>query len=740
MDNVKILIVEDEIIIAMEIQDRVEGLGYEILDMVSSGEEALSLLKKETPDIILMDIMLKGGMDGVDTATQIRKTLNVPIIYLTAYADHNTLQRAKITEPSGYILKPVNEKELQIAIEIALYKHQMEEEGGKEEEANALSERFSQLSSIALDNTRMYRTMQQKLVQQKRVEEALRLSEERYALAASAANNGLWDWDLEQDEMYFSPEWKALIGYEEGEIGSRSRDWFNRVHHDDLERLQKGFASAIQGGSEHFENQHRLWHKDSSYRWMLSRGVPVRDESGKVTRIVGTLTDITHRKETEEQLVYEAFHDPLTGLPNRSLFTNRLMRAISKSRQLDNYRFAVLFLDLDRFKLVNDSLGHLAGDELLVGIAERLKECVRSVDTVARLGGDEFTILLEELKTKEDAFVVAQRIQETLTDPFYICQQDIFASTSIGIVLGHARYEGPEDLLRDADTALYQAKEHGKARYEVFDVEMHDNVRASLQIETELRQAIQQKEFSVHYLPILSLSNGQVVGLEALVRWNHPTKGLVLPNEFITAAEESGLILPLGEWILRTACTQLATWQAQFISYPPLTMSVNLSYKQLIQGQLVEQIPQILQYFNIDAQYLKVEIAERTLLEHMSAFSQTFTQLRALGVGLQLDDFSTRYLDHLYDFPLTTVKIDPSVIHGMMGPEQHAQILETIITLAHRLGLKVIAEGVETIEQVNLLRDLRCDYAQGHFFSPALNRADTETMLRQTMIEKRRIS
>jgi len=739
MDNVKILIVEDEMIIAMEIQDRVEGLGYEVLDMASSGEEALKIVRKETPDLILMDIMLKGGIDGVETATQIRQTLNVPIIYLTAYADNNTLQRAKITEPSGYILKPVNEKELQIAIEIGLYKHQMEKEGVAQKQAEALLERFSQLSSMALNNTRLYRTMQQKLVQQKRVEEALRLSEERYALAASAANNGLWDWDLQVDEIYFSPQWTALIGYEGEEIGSRPRDWFNRVHHDDLERLQKSLAAAIQGGSEHFENQHRLWHKDSTYRWMLSRGVPVRDETGKVTRIVGTLTDITHRKETEEQLVYEAFHDPLTGLPNRALFTNRLMRAISKSRQLHDYLFAVLFLDLDRFKLINDSLGHLAGDELLVGIAERLKECVRSADTVARMGGDEFTILLEDLKSQEDALIVAQRIQESLTEPFYICQQDLFASTSIGIVLGHARYEGAEDLLRDADTALYQAKKHGKARYEVFDVQMHDHARASLQLETELRQAIQQEEFRVHYLPIVSLKNGQVVGLEALARWQHPTRGLLLPVEFIAAAEESGLIIPLGEWVLRTACTELATWQAQFISHPPLTMSVNLSSKQLIQGQLVEQIPQILSEMHLNAQHLKVEIAERSLMEHVDAFDHTFSQLRALGVGLQLDDFSTRYLDYLHDFPLTTVKIDPSITHGTAMPEQHAQILDTIITLANRLGLKVIAEGVETMAQVNLLRDLRCDYAQGHFFSPALGSADTKTMLRQTMTEKRRI-
>ena len=698
------------------------------------------MVRQETPDLILMDIMLKGGIDGVQTATQIQQMSNIPIIYLTAYADGNTLQRAKITEPSGYILKPVNEKELQIAIEIALYKHQMEKEATAKKQAEALLERFSQLSSMALNNTRLYREMQQKLVEQKRVEEALRLSEERYVLAASAANNGLWDWDLKVDEIYFSSQWKALIGYEGDEIGSRARDWFNRVHHDDLERLQKNLAATIQGGGEHFENQHRLWHQDGTYRWMLSRGVPVRDESGQVIRIVGTLTDITHRKETEEQLVYEAFHDPLTGLPNRALFTNRLMRAISKSRQLDDYLFAVLFLDLDRFKLINDSLGHLAGDELLVGISERLKECVRSADTVARMGGDEFTILLEDLKAQEDALVVAQRIQDSLTEPFYICRQDLFASTSIGIVPGHSRYEGPEDLLRDADTAMYQAKERGKARYEVFNVEMHYNAVASLQLETELRQAIQQKEFRVHYLPIVSLHNGQVVGLEALARWQHPTRGLLLPIEFIAAAEESGFIIPLGEQVLRTACTQLAIWQTQFVMQPSLTMSVNLSSKQLIQGHLVEQIPQLLNETGLHAQHIKVEIAERSLMEHAASFEHTLTQLRALGVGLQLDDFSTRYLEYLDHFPLTTVKIDPSITHGAGMPEQHAQILDTIIRLAHRLGLKVIAEGVETMEQVNLLRDLRCDYAQGHFFSPALSKNDTEIMLRQVMTEKRRIS
>lgn len=748
MKKIKILVVEDEFIIAMEIQDRLENLGYEVIDLVPSGEEAIELIAEEEPDLVLMDIILRGKIDGVEAVREIRKRHDIPIIYLTANADEDTFQRAKITEPSGYILKPVEERELQIAIEIALYKSQMQKKVANRkamtffEKEEELVERFTQLSSMALNNTRLYRQLQQELVEQQRVEEALRLSEERYALAASAANNGLWDWDLQSDEIYFCDQWKAMIGYQEEDF-SRARDWFNRVHPDDLEHLQMNLAGIIKGAAEHFENEHRMWHKDGTYRWMLSRGVAVRNEKGDVCRIVGTQTDVTNRKETEEELLHEAFHDPLTGLPNRALFTNRLMRAISKGRQLENYRFALLFLDLDRFKLINDSLGHLAGDELLVGIAQRLKECVRSGDTVARLGGDEFTILLEDMKEMNHATIVAERIQETLTHPFNICRQEIFASTSIGIVLGDSRYEGPEDLLRDADTAMYQAKARGKARYELFDVKMHDEAVASLQLETELRQAIQREEFRLHYLPIVSLDNAQIVGLEALARWQHPSRGLLLPAEFISAAEETGLIIPLGEWVLRTGCEQLAGWQSQFPAYlqaspstgsghrgtSSLTMSVNFSFKQLMQSNLVEQIPDILWETGLTPKDLKIEIAESAITEQADAFAARLRELHALGVDLQLDDFSTRYFEYLHHFPITTVKIDPSVIHHIGQPGKQADIIYSIITLAHRLGMKVIAEGVESAQQVGLLRELKCDYAQGYFFSEPLNSQATEALL-----------
>lgn len=607
------------------------------------------------------------------------------------------------------------------------------------EDEVAMVERFAQLASIALDNARLYSAAQQELTERRRAEAALRESEERYALAAAGAKDGLWDWNLQTNDLYYSTRWKAMLGYDEQALGTRPADWFDRVHPDDLPPLRAALTTHLKGESEHFESEHRVAHRDGSWRWMLSRGLAVRDRTGEAYRIAGSQTDITERKLAEEHLLHEAFHDALTGLPNRALFMHRLERALRRAQQNERFHFAVLFLDFDRFKLINDSMGHLAGDMLLVAIARRLEGCLRPHDTVARLGGDEFTILLEDIHGIQDATGVAERVQRALTLPFQLNGQDVFISASIGIVPSEARYDRPEDILRDADIAMYQAKEQGKARHALFHVDMRRTVVTQLQMETDLRRAVERQEFRLWYQPILSLTTGQPAGMEALLRWQHPTRGLLTPGDFMSVAEETGLLVPLGHWILRTACEQLRAWALRYPLLPILTMSVNLSSKQVARPELPEQVAQILRETGVAPRYLKLEVMERALTEHAEVASKTLAGLRALGVDLQLDDFGTGYasLGYLHHFTITAIKIDHSFIRYISTPGEYESIIRTLINLAHNLGMKVIAEGVETEEQLALLTSLQCDYGQGYLFSPALESEDADALLRRAFQAQR---
>ncbi|MBI2072681.1 MAG: diguanylate cyclase, partial [Gemmatimonadetes bacterium] len=380
------------------------------------------------------------------------------------------------------------------------------------------------------------------ITQRKAAEAALRESEERYALAASGATDGIWDWDLRSGVAYFSSRWKGILGYGEDELGRVPDEWLKRIHADDLPRVKVELATHGEARTPHLESEHRLLHKDGTYRWVLVRGLAVRDQRGEAYRMAGSLTDISDRKKAEEQLIHDALHDPLSNLPNRAFFMTLLDRAIKRTRRRSEYLFAVLFVDLDRFKLVNDSLGHGVGDQLLAAISLRLKSCVRPGDVVARLGGDEFTILLEDIRGVNDATRVAERIQAELKEPFIFDGREVFTSASIGIALSTAGHERPEYFLRDADTAMYRAKTRGKARYEMFDEAMHARAVAQLQLETDLRRALERAEFRVRYQPIVVLSSGQITGFEALVRWQHSERGLIAPGEFIPIAEETGLI------------------------------------------------------------------------------------------------------------------------------------------------------------------------------------------------------
>ncbi len=448
------------------------------------------------------------------------------------------------------------------------------------------------------------------------------------------------------------------------------------------------------------------------------------------------IRNITDRKNFEKQLLYDALHDALTGLPNRNLFMNRLSHAIELAKRRDDYLFAVLFIDLDRFKVINDSLGHIVGDQLLIAISRKLEACLRSGDTVARLGGDEFAILLEDINGIEAATALAERLQRELSIPFYLDHQEVFVTLSVGIALSTTGYHLPEELLRDADTAMYHAKSLGRARYELFDQQMHDRAVALLQLDNDLRRAVERQEFILYYQPIVSLITGHITGFEALIRWQHPQRGLVPPDEFITLAEETGLIIAIGDWLLREACTQAQRWQQQFPKASPLTISVNLASQQFSQPQLVEKVGKILAETGMAPGTLNLEITEGTIMENIQLSKDIFVALKRLNLQLCIDDFGTGYssLSYLHRFPIDILKVDRSFVntinphtdsHGATGIE----ITQTIIMLAHNLELSVVAEGIETIEQLQYLRERNCEYGQGYLFSHPLPSHEVEALL-----------
>jgi diguanylate cyclase (GGDEF)-like protein len=445
----------------------------------------------------------------------------------------------------------------------------------------------------------------------------------------------------------------------------------------------------------------------------------------------GSQSDVTERKLVEQQLLHDALHDGLTGLPNRALFLDRLDRTIARARRNGNYSFSVLFLDLDRFKIVNDSLGHHLGDSLLTAFGMRLLKLLRSSDTLARLGGDEFVILLDELGNVSDAVLIAEKIQEDLKQPFNLNDQSVYISASIGVVTDTSGYEKPEDILRDADIAMYRAKADGKARHALFDPKLRERAITRLELEGDLRQALNNQEFTVLYQPILLLETGKISGFEALLRWYHPARGSISPVDFIPVAEETGLILPIGRWVLKEACNQLRTWQGRFPSDPPLTMSVNISGRQFVQPTILEQIQQILDETKLDPRTLKLEITESLLMENTEAVRATLTRLRQMGIQVLIDDFGTGYssLGYVQQFPIDTIKIDRIFVNQMSVKNSQLDLVGTIVELAHKFGMNTIAEGVETEEQLNLLKKLDCKFGQGWLFSKALSIDKVESLL-----------
>lgn len=568
--------------------------------------------------------------------------------------------------------------------------------------------------------------------ERRRTELALRESQERYALAAQGTNDGMWDWNLQSNSIYYSPRWKQMLGLSEKLVSESPEEWVSRIHPDDRAEVKKDMDAHISGNSSHFENEHRLLHKDGSYRWMQVRGLAVRNSGGTASRIVGSMTDITERKEAEQQLIFDALHDALTGLPNRLLFMDRLRHAIDRERRNTNYLFAVLFMDIDRFKILNDSMGHAIGDKMLVSVSQRLEECLRIGDTVARFGGDEFAILLENLNSEREALAIAERINEKFAHPFLLQGQEIHTAASIGIVFSSTGYDKSEDLLRNADIAMYRAKSNKGSRYEVFNNDMYSEVVARLEMETDLRTAVKQNQFKLLYQPIISVATGRITGLEALIRWQHPTHGTVPPNDFIPVAEDTGLIVDIGEWVLQEACRELRTIQNRLGSNPPLAISINISSKQLFPS-LLNQIREVLHETGIAPSSLILEITETMLMENANTVFPLLFELKKIGVKLNIDDFGTGYssLSYLYDLPVDMLKIDRSFIKRIGAHGENMEIIEAITSLSRSLNMGVIAEGVEEEHQLMQLGKLNIKYMQGYFFSRPLDGEQTMSLLHQ---------
>lgn len=565
------------------------------------------------------------------------------------------------------------------------------------------------------------------ITERRRADEALKESEHRYRQLGEGISHQVWtaepngrlDYVNARTLAYFDRTIDEMIG--EG--------WQKVIHPDDLDECLDRWRRSIATG-EYYETDFRLRCHDGEYRWFAARATPGRDSDGKIVKWFGTNTDIDEQRQSEAKLNYYAKHDPLTDLPNRVEFMIHLQAAIERANEHDLTKFAVLFLDLDRFKIINDSLGHIVGDKLLKQIAGRLRTYVRPGDVVARLGGDEFTILLNRTGGVSDVETVADRLQRNLSKPFNIDGYEVFTSASIGIIVSDDIMRQPEDFLRDADAAMYRAKEAGKARYEIFDREMLARNKNLLQLETDLRHAVDENQFEVLYQPIVELENGVVREFEALLRWRHPKHGLISPNDFVHIAEETGLIIPIGKWILEESCRQLAIWQKR--SRRQLSVSVNLSAKQLMHPSLMDVVRSIMDETGLKTSQLRLEVTENTVMEYHDRALSVLQELSSMGLSLATDDFGTGYssLSYLQTFPFERLKIDRSFIEQMMENERSRVIVKTILMLGENLGIQVVAEGIEREDQLSVLRELGCRYAQGYLFSPPVPAAQAKRQIR----------
>ncbi|WOD37059.1 putative bifunctional diguanylate cyclase/phosphodiesterase [Nodosilinea sp. E11] len=699
MDKKIILVVEDEVVIAMDLQAMLIELGHEVPEIVISGEAAIQTALELHPDLVLMDIHLSAALDGIDAAAAIVKALDIPVIYLTAYADEKTLQRASLTAPFGYILKPFEAKELRANLEIAFYKHSLEK---------TIKEHRQWLLAV--------------------------LNSISEGVAASDPSGLI---------KFMNPVAEVLTGWSQTEAIGRSPAEVFRFMDEVTRTLIDSplLRSLHENHTVYLPENTLLLTKQGDEIPVADSAAPIYSDRGQLEGAVMVVRDSTEQRRMEAQLEHNALHDALTHLPNRALFLDRLQQAIDRSRRSPEFGFAIMLLDLDRFKSINDTLGHLLGDQLLVAIAPRLQTHLRSIDTVARLGGDEFAVLLEDITDVAVACRTAERIVDDLAPPFMVGNHELLITASIGIVMSSIPYEQTTDLLRDADIAMYRAKARGGSDYELFDLAMHRQARQLMQREHALRHAIAHNELQVHYQPIVSLATYEVTSLEALVRWQKPNGELIYPDQFIALAEEMGIITSIDQWVLREACQQLQAWQQmgkgawvlanehltrQIDSTDPppsISINVNLSSHHFAQKNLLDTFVSILQDTGMGGHQLKLEVTESIFIKNAKEAAAILKQLKQLNVQICLDDFGTGYssFSYLHQFPIDIVKIDRSFIQDIDTDAEKLEIVRAMVGLCHTLDMAVTAEGIATPQQRDILQDLGCEFGQGYLFARATN-------------------
>ena len=667
-EPIRILLIEDDRGDAELLQELLREWGESefTVTWVQWLRAGLERLQGTEFDLVLLDLFLPDSK-GPETMLRLgEQAAHLPIVILSGFTDENIAMQALQNGAQDYIVKGENDG--QVVVRALRY-----------------------------------------AIERKQAQLALQRSEERFSLAARAANDGLWDWDLAAGTVYYSQRWQEMLGYGEGEIGNSINEWFDRVHPQEIQELKALLQTHRDGQT--IEHEHRIRHRRGHYLWVLCRGLVVGDSRGELRRVVGSLTDITRRRIAEEQLKHDALHDVLTGLPNRVYFAEQLEETM---RLAGTANVAVLFLDLDRFKVINDSLGHIVGDQLLSEVAIRLKSHLRPRDMLARFGGDEFVFLLRALNNVQEAVTIAEQLQELLAQPFELAGHRLFTSASIGIAFANARHQEPKDLIRDADTAMYQAKADGKARCAIFDPDHYELAVARWQLETDLRHALELNEMEPYYQPLVSVESQEIVGIEALLRWCHPEHGLLLPIQFIPMAEETGLILPIGEWLLNVACRQLRKWHR--LGFTSLRLTVNISARQLRDQKLPELVGQVLAEQALDPYSLELELTDVKAIDDYTQALRTILQLREMGVRISMDDFGHDTSMHsLKKYPVDTLKIDQSYIRGTGRKDvKKVSILRAIVAVGHSLNLNIVAEGVETEEQLAMIQELGCDEAQGY--------------------------
>lgn len=713
MSKGTIICIDDDRLILNSLRDQLQRIiddTYDI-EVAESGGEALELFTELEVDQIAIPLVICDqnlpdmGGDSLLSYLQIQYPKTRKIL-LTGEANLDAVIHAvNSANLYRYIAKPWDETDLKLTVKAALKSHLQDEQ---------LIEQNRTLRAV---NAQLKGEIDERqLVQQKLQESEIRLES-----ILNSLDDVVWSAAVEEFQLlYLNPAAEAVHGYPVSSFLSSPHLWLDVIHPADRHQMVHFFDQLLAAGSLNIE--YRILRPDGEIRWLKNRGHVITDDQGRPSRLDGIIYDITEQKRAQAQLLHDAFHDELTGLPNRNLMMERISQSLKRQHRIPDYQFALLFIDLDRFKIINDSLGHLVGDQLLVAIAHLLENCLRTSDTVARLGGDEFTILLDGIQGIDDAIHVAERILETLKTPFQVGDHSVFTGSSIGIAYNSVQYDDATLLLRDADIAMYRAKSLGKGCFVVFSPEMHAQTLSLLKLERDLRSAVDRQELVLYYQPIIDLTTGDLSDVEVLVRWQHPERGLVMPSDFIPLAEETGLIVEIGQWVLQEACQTLRAYQQKFASATELKFSVNLSSEQLQDPNFIQIVDQVLSQSELDGQYLKLELTESMLMSHEEKHIKTLQQLRDRNITISLDDFGTGYssLSYLYRFPLDTLKIDQSFVSRMISEPKDAEIVNTIISLARTLNMDVIAEGIETEDEALHLKKLGCERGQGYWFSPPM--------------------